>query len=232
LSAAVSSRRETLRRQPRRKHLLWATVLALGLAIPAVAPQGASAITVTVQPAFGGTFEVDLDDPLGVRNTVAITTVMPSPGSPDLVIGDVSAGIPDPIPSICQRVDPTIVRCPIGMITRVSSDLGPGRDSWGVGITQSIDASAIDLFQAYLGAGNDRATGGVVPNEIHGGPGRDEITGGPSRDYLYGNGRNDLLIGGPDLFRCGAGKRDRFDDGPGKDRVESTCELRVKSAQF
>jgi hypothetical protein len=60
------------------------------------------------------------------------------------------------------------------------------------------------------------------------------LKGGPYGDRLFGNGQNDFMIGlgGADLFRCGGGRKDRFNDGPGKDRVEvGSCEFRVH-AQF
>jgi Ca2+-binding RTX toxin-like protein len=141
-----------------------------------------------------------------------------------------ATGIADPIPPFCVRGDSMFVRCPLTGLTEVEANLGPGNDVWGVGITQGIDAAALEVFIAYLGAGRDQAAGGIVPNEIHGGGGRDDILGGPARDLLFGDGKNDILfgLGGNDRFRCGKGNRDRFNDGAGRDVVDlGTCEIRI-----
>ena len=221
-------------RKRRRGKVLGVAALTTALALLGLLPTSASAITVTTTTAEGATFELDLDDLAGVKNEVGFAIVTPTGGMPDLVVGDLTAGIPDPIPSFCQRVDSLTIRCAEFMISRVDGSLGAGNDIWGVGITQDVDTAALSLFTAYMGAGNDRASGGAVPNDLHGGPGHDVLQGGPDRDSLYGNGQNDFMIGhaGADLFRCGGGKKDRFDDGPGKDRVEvGSCEIRVH-AQF
>jgi RTX calcium-binding nonapeptide repeat (4 copies) len=199
----------------------------------ALAPAGASAVTVTaIITSQGTTYEVNLDDELGGRNEVGLATVTPAGGVPDLVIGDLFAGIPDPIPSFCQRVDIETIRCPLNMVSVVEGNLGPGNDVWGMSTIEDVDMAALRLARAYMGPGNDRAVGGEVRSQLHGGKGRDLLAGGPERDLLYGDAGNDFMVGkgGPDVFRCGAGIKDRFNDGKGKDLVDvGACELRVHS---
>jgi Ca2+-binding RTX toxin-like protein len=212
------------------RSLIGSAAVAIALSIGALTPAGAYAITITLTPASGGTYEIHLDDNIGTVDQVALTTVTPSGGMPDLVIGDITAGISDPIPSPCQRVSQIGIRCPLGMIMRVSGNLGSGNDTWGFGVTQDLDNAAIQLYKAYMGPGDDVYEGGPAANEVHGGPGRDEIQGGPKGDFLYGGAQNDFSVGlgGNDLFRCGKGRHDRFNDGPGKDRVDlGSCEFRV-----
>jgi RTX calcium-binding nonapeptide repeat (4 copies) len=210
--------------------------IGLGLLIAAMAvalaPASASAVTVTTITFDGTIYQVDLDDDLGVRNEVGLAILTPAGGSPDLVLGDLSAGIPDPIPSICQRVDLETIRCPLNLITAVDADLGPGNDIWGASTIEDVDTAALRVFRAFMGPGNDRAVGGDVRSQLHGGPGRDLLAGGPDRDLLFGNAGNDFMVGlgGRDVFRCGNGRKDRFNDGKGKDRVDvGACELRVGS---
>jgi Ca2+-binding RTX toxin-like protein len=175
---------------------------------------------------------VQVTDAFHENNRMAFATVTPTGGSPDLVVGDLAAGIADPIPTICVRVDPTIIRCPLLMIDGVNIDLGPGNDTLsGKSLT---DAPGYDIsqlpFRAILGAGRDVALGGPGPNVIFGGAGRDLIMGGPLDDKLFGGAGNDFLVGeeGNDLFQCGGGPHDLFNDGPGRDLVNvKRCERRV-----
>jgi Ca2+-binding RTX toxin-like protein len=197
----------------------------------AIAPASASAsggLNVTLS---GGQLQITGDSEV---NQVALVTVTP-PGSssPDLVVGDVAAGIVDPIPFFCFRVDPTIIRCPHTMIYGITVDLGPGNDTVsakGISEAEAYDTALI-YIQMKLGAGKDIAQGAPGRNSISGGPGNDTIVGGPFDDRLFGGGANDFLdgLGGNDLFQCGAGGRDLFNDGPGKDLVNiRTCEKRVR----
>jgi Ca2+-binding RTX toxin-like protein len=206
-----------------------ATCLIAGLAALALAPASASAgagVTVSLSPS--GSLQITGDAEV---NHVALVTVTPSGGSPDFVIGDVAAGISDPLPSACPRVDPTIVRCPLSMIHSVNVGVGAGNDT--VSVKGLYAAAAYDIQQIYikLAKGNDVAVGGPAsPNTILGGAGRDMIMGGPFGDRLFGGGQDDFLVGlgGNDLFQCGSGDADLFNDGPGKDLVNvKTCERRV-----
>src|SRR5919201_3294019 len=108
-------------------------LLAAGILLGSSALIGASAasadVLVQIQPLSAG--ELRLDDPDGADDQIAITTVTPTGGLPDLVIGDVTAGIADPIPGFCQRMDPTIIRCPLNQVMSVTGFLGGGNDTWG-----------------------------------------------------------------------------------------------------
>jgi Ca2+-binding RTX toxin-like protein len=206
------------------------TVVGVVLCAALIAPASAHALVVFIDPSKP--LDLRLDDPTGVADQVGISSATPTAGKPDLVIGDLTAGIQNPLPNVCQRVSSTIIRCPLTGFTSVTANLGGGNDTWGIGTTTDIDAAALQLYTAYLGAGNDVAEGGPVSNQLYGGAGRDEIKGGPKNDGLFGGAQNDLAVGlgGDDLFQCGKGNRDRFNDGPGRDRVNvATCEIRVKT---
>jgi hypothetical protein len=164
------------------------------------------------------------------NNRMALATVTPSGGSPDLVIGDIAVGIADPIPSVCARVDATTIRCPQLMINDIRIDLGPGNDTVSARDIHAAEGHDISQIYVNLGKGNDVAVGGPFPNVLLGGPGRDMLMGGAFSDRLFGGADNDFLVGleGKDLFQCGKGPEDLFNDGPGKDLVNvRTCEHRV-----
>jgi Ca2+-binding RTX toxin-like protein len=207
-----------------------ATCLIAGLVALALAPASASAgIHATFDPAGNGTLTIQADYSDYV-NEVALVDVTPNGGQTDLVIGDVAAGIADPLPSICPRVDPTIIRCPLSMIHGINIDLGRGNDTLSAkGLSPEVRI-ALRYINANLGQGRDVAVGGPTRNTLIGGPGRDLLMGGPLGDKLFGGSQNDFLVGlgGNDLFQCGKGSADRFNDGPGKDLVNvGTCEVRV-----
>jgi Ca2+-binding RTX toxin-like protein len=218
---------------PRRTTLLFLAtgLLTLVAAAPANASLGTGAsVTTTQRPDLRSTLQIT--DPFREDNRMAFATVTPEGGSPDLVVGDLGAGIADPIPTICVRVDPTIIRCPLLMIDGANIGLGPGNDTFsGKSLT---DASGYDIsqfrIQLILGTGRDVALGGPGPNVIFGGAGRDMIMGGPLEDKLFGGAGNDFLVGeeGNDLLQCGKGPHDLFNDGPGRDLVNiRACERRV-----
>ena len=206
---------------------LTAGVVALFAFVPASAQAG---LTVTYNPAGDGDWVLSASYSDYV-NKLALVTVTPSGGTPDFVIGDVSAGIADPIPSVCFRVDPTIIRCPQSLVGQVNIDLGRGNDTLTAKGLEGLAAFTFRRFlTAQLGAGNDVAEGAPAANRIFGGPGRDMVMGGPFGDKLFGGGQNDFLVGqaGKDLFQCGKGRNDLFNDGPGADLVNvATCERRV-----
>jgi len=213
--------------------VLSAAAVVASLAILPAGAHAAGSLHVTFDPAGNGQLVIRADYSDYV-NKLALVTENPGGGSPDLVIGDVSAGITDPIPPICFRIDTTIIRCPQSMIHRLNINLGPGNDTLAArfdqiaGLTIGQQAS----FFAQLGPGRDVAQGGPIPNTIYGGPGRDMIVGGPFADKLFGGGQNDFLVGlgGNDLFQCGQGNHDLFNDGPGKDLVNvGTCEIRTRT---
>jgi hypothetical protein len=207
---------------------LTAAVVVASLAmLPASAQAG---LKVSFDPRGNGQLVIQADYSDYV-NKLALVTVDPGGGSLDLVIGDVTAGIADPIPTVCFRVDPTIIRCPQSAITGLNINLGPGNDTMNASGLEQLAAFTMRQFlTAQLGPGNDVAKGAPAANTIYGGPGRDMIMGGPFADRLFGGAQNDLAVGlgGNDLFQCGKGNHDLFNDGPGKDLVNvGTCEVRT-----
>jgi hemolysin type calcium-binding protein len=84
----------------------------------------------------------------------------------------------------CRRVDAHTARCPL------SEDIGKAR----------------------LGDRDDRATGGTILFEVHGGAGDDTLVGSREWDWLFGGDGDDRLRG-----RRGD---DQLNGGPGRDRVE------------
>jgi Ca2+-binding RTX toxin-like protein len=204
-----------------------ARLITITVAVLAVAPASANAaggLVATI--GADGTLQITGDSQV---DHVALVTVTP-PGSstPDLVTGDVTAGIAS-IPPSCFMVDPTIFRCLQSSITGININLGGGNDTLSAKEIQEINLR-VARFNAELGKGNDVAVGGPFPNVILGGPGRDMIMGGPFDDRLLGGPQNDFSVGlgGNDFFNCGKGPNDLFNDGPGKDLVNvRTCEQRV-----
>src|SRR3954470_9139320 len=85
------------------------------IAAALLAPATASAIEVRTSQIQTGVLLITSDT--SVVNDVGFDWVTSPIGAPDLVIGDTTAGIPDPIPTECARVDPTIVRCPANTFT-------------------------------------------------------------------------------------------------------------------
>jgi hypothetical protein len=201
-------------------------IVAAGLVMAPAPASAAGGVSVSLS---GGQLQITGD---AAVDHVAIVTVTPEgSNSPDLVLGDVTAGVADPIPSSCFRVDPTIIRCPQSSIGGITIDLGPGNDTLSAKGLEGLAAFTFKRFlTARLGAGNDVAVGAPAPNLLSGGPGRDMLMGGPFADELFGGGQNDFLVGqsGRDLFQCGNGPHDLFNDGPGKDLVNiRACEKRV-----
>jgi Ca2+-binding RTX toxin-like protein len=206
---------------------LIAGLVALLALLPATAQAG---VTVTYNPAGNGDWVLSASYADYV-NKLALVTVTPSGGESDLVIGDVTAGIADPIPPVCFRIDPTIIRCPQSLFGEIHINLGRGNDTLTAKGLEGLAAFTMQQYlTAQLGPGNDIAQGAPAANTIFGGPGRDMIMGGPFADRLFGGAQNDLLVGlgGNDLFQCGKGPHDLFNDGPGKDLVNvGTCEVRT-----
>jgi hypothetical protein len=170
---------------------------------------------------------LDITDDVGVDNEVAITTVTVVPGHPDAVVGDTKAGIPDPIPAECARVDPNIVRCPARILVGVVGFLGAGDDSLSVaedfGYGRSVDrlghSSATSPFvRVQFGAGADVASDLSPYRDIwNGGKGRDRFNSGPGNDLVRGGPQNDVID-------CGAGHHDVGIGGPGKLDLGRRCE--------
>ena len=200
------------------------------IALLAIAPAGVQAagnVTATLGPSGILTITGDAAE----ADQMAIVTVSPSGGSPDLVVGDLTAGIAS-IPPNCFAIDPTAFRCPQSMVGQININLGGGNDTLTAkGIRGSLAEDLHRIYmRAYMGGGNDVAEGSPGRNVIVGGPGHDMIMGGPLGDQLFGGAQNDFLVGlgGNDLFQCGKGNRDLFNDGPGKDLVNiRSCEERV-----
>jgi Ca2+-binding RTX toxin-like protein len=229
---------------------LGAGLMAIPLAVAAVliAPASASAVEVRMVQIESKIVEVDLTDTRDVPNVIAITAVTPSGGSPDLVIGDTTAGIPDPIPSVCARIDPEIIRCPadlFGVQLEIKPVLRGGKDEFT--ITLDVNPVISDLTEVHAslgkgadtvrdfsefmdffvgGFGADTMIAGPGRDKVKGGPGPDKAKGGPGRDLLLGGGQNDLLLGGAnrDVIDCGAGPHDIGVGGPGRD-LGKNCEV-------
>jgi Ca2+-binding RTX toxin-like protein len=199
--------------------------IVLGVGLLAALPAGASAITVAIQ---NGTLVITGDS---VPNTVGIDTVTLPGAEPDIVIGDLSAGIPDPIPPDCARIDQDDIRCPAKVIG-VIGNLGAGNDVLGVGshFTYPPMASAssrlaftaadseLPTVRMQFGPGADRGSDQSVANDFwNGGTGKDRLASGPSNDVVKGGAQNDIID-------CGTGKRDVGVGGPGKRDLGIHCE--------
>src|SRR5690348_2568591 len=140
--------------------------LIAGLAALALAPASANAgLHVTYDAAGNGSLVIQADYSDYV-NKVALVEATPSGGQTDLVIGDVVAGIADPLPSICPRVDPTIIRCPLSMVHGINIDLGRGNDS--VSAEGLHAAEAYDIQQLYIKLlkGKDVAIGAPASRNV------------------------------------------------------------------
>jgi RTX calcium-binding nonapeptide repeat (4 copies) len=215
----------------RRRASLASFGIAVGLL--ALAPAGASAVTVGLQagPTPSESLLV-LDDPTGATNTVALTTVTVVVGHPDIVIGDAGAGIPDPFPGECARVDPTIIRCPATAIG-VLGNLGAGNDSLSVAAeftyprmfgaaewpARPAAAAEVPTVRMQFGPGGDAGSDlSPAQDQWNGGPGRDRFNSGPSNDTVSGGAQNDVID-------CGAGKHDVGISGPGRLDLGRHCEV-------
>jgi Ca2+-binding RTX toxin-like protein len=185
-----------------------------GLALVAALPPAASGLEISTRQVQPDVLLITADR--SFVNAVGITWVTSPSGTPDLVIGDTQAGIPDPIPSSCVRVDSMVVRCPADVFTRLDADLGPGPDSINV-----VPAAGVDGFismRLQLGAGRDRAgDSGQTRDVWKGGSGRDQLASGPGNDLVRGGAQNDIID-------CGAGTHDVGIGGPGRLDLGRHCE--------
>jgi len=200
-----------------RRHIL--TLLSASLSVfvagAGLAPAGASALDITASQVQSDVLFITASRDFA--NQVGITWVTSPSGAPDLVIGDTLAGIPDPIPSSCVRVDPMVVRCPADVFKELDANLGPGVDS--ISVVPAVGVDGFITMKLQLGAGNDRASDtGQTRDVWNGGKGRDQLTSGPG---------NDLVSGGPqnDIIDCGAGSHDVGIGGPGKLDLGKRCEV-------
>jgi Ca2+-binding RTX toxin-like protein len=233
-------------------------VLATGIAVaalagPAYALESARGLQVSIETRFLNVEEAFLGevgfDVRGLDNQVVITGVTIG-SNKDIVIGD-TVGIVDPIPAVCARVDPTIIRCPPDSIDRFVAALGLGRDE--LIVTPELDTvtntikmkitarfaggsdSATDDSRAkdswFGGPGRDKLDTGPAGDKLKGGPGVDRLWAGPGSDVLFGGGLNDLLFGqaGLDVMHGGPGIHDRCRGGAGRDFANG-CEdvIRVR----
>jgi Ca2+-binding RTX toxin-like protein len=214
----------------RRGALRLAGAIALAVAATMLVPAGAAAIKVTYgqyQP-----MTLDLTDDDGVDNEVAITTVTVVAGHPDAVVGDLKAGIPDPIPSECARVDPRIVRCPATGLLGVIAFFGGGNDNLAVAedfgyrsftpsssIRGGTTAAVSPFVRVQFGPGADTGSDQSPYRDTwNGGSGRDRFNSGPGNDLVKGGSQNDVID-------CGAGKHDVGVGGPGKRDLGVHCEV-------
>jgi Ca2+-binding RTX toxin-like protein len=213
----------------RRSFIIRAALCCAVLSGALLVPAGAQAVKVTY-----GQFQpmtLDLTDDDGVDNEVGITTVTVVAGHPDAVVGDVKAGIPDPIPQECARVDQNIVRCPATGLIGVIGFLGGGNDSlsvsedFGYRETSALSArlaassAAVTPFvRMSFGAGADRGSDLSTYRDIwNGGSGKDRFNSGPGNDLVRGGAQNDIID-------CGAGHDDVGIGGPGKRDLGGHCE--------
>src|SRR4051794_4885006 len=203
--------------------------IAIAIAAAMIAPSGAGAVKVTY-----GQFQprtLDITDDAGVDNEVAITTVTVVAGHPDAVVGDTKAGIPDPIPPECARVDPNIVRCPATGLVGVIGFLGGGNDRVSVAEDFGYRAfepstrlaagssAAAPFVRIQFGAGADLGSDLSPYRDIwNGGSGKDRFNSGPGNDLVRGGSQNDIID-------CGAGHHDVGIGGPGRLDLSRRCEV-------
>jgi Ca2+-binding RTX toxin-like protein len=183
-----------------------ATSAILGLA--ALAPPNASAVEVKTQQIAVDVIFITAD--ASFANRVGVTWVTSPSGSTDLVIGDTAAGIPDPIPSQCARVDPDTVRCLADIFTKLDAELGPGPDSLSVLPIANLNTGFISI-KLSLGPGRDRAVDNGQTRDVwDGGRGRDVLSSGPGNDRVSGGPQNDIIDCGPgdDVGIGGPGRLD------------------------
>jgi Ca2+-binding RTX toxin-like protein len=196
---------------------MWLTLATAAiLLIGVLAPGAASATEIqTRQIDLGTLFVTATDDAV---NHVAVNWVTSPSGAPDLVIGDTTAGISDPIPSPCARVDAMIARCPASAFDALNMDLGPGKDLVVV-VKPAIDVNGFVRMDLDLGPGDDRATDLSAARDVWaGGSGRDRLDSGPGNDLVRGGAANDVID-------CGAGKHDVGIGGPGRLDLGRHCEV-------
>lgn len=209
-----------------RRALIAATAAT---ALLALLPAVASAVKITYGQYQPMTLDITDDD--GVENDVALTKVEVVAGHPDVVVGDTKAGIADPIPPECVRVDASIIRCPAGIIVGVIGFLGGGNDRLSVSEDfgyrsfspgnrfSAATAAAVNPFvRVQFGPGADLASDLSPYRDIwNGGPGKDRFNSGPGNDKVKGGAQNDVID-------CGAGKHDVGIGGPGKRDLGVHCE--------
>lgn len=224
----------------RRKQVLLGIATALAVAV--FLPANASGLTLTTQPGPAlPDYMLMLDDSSGQTNSVVVTIITnPVNGKLDIVIGDTTAGISDPVASPCARVDPDIVRCPAEGLTDLDILLGLLGDSLAISVAHDVGVAGAfpPVIYATLGGGRDRVgldvsvgdtlfkiDGGSGRDTMLGSSGRDFFSAGPGRDILFGGPGDDKLKGGPgnDKIDCGSGKRDVGVGGPGRD-LGTNCE--------
>jgi hypothetical protein len=210
------------------RRALIAAAAAIGLLT--LLPAGAGAVKITY-----GQYEpmtLDITDDAGVENEVALTKVEVVSGFPDVVVGDTKAGIPDPIPQQCARVDSSIVRCPAGIIVGVVGFLGGGNDTLSVSedfgyrslsqanrLSAATGAAFNPFVRVQFGAGADLASDLSPYRDIwNGGPGKDRFASGPGNDKVKGGAQNDIID-------CGAGHHDVGIGGPGRLDLQRGCEV-------
>jgi hypothetical protein len=219
-----------MNREPGRQRRVRWLIPAIAIAAAMILPAGAQAVKLTYgqyQP-----MTLDLTDDAGVENEVVITKVEAVAGHPDAVVADTKAGIPDPIPQECARVDPTIVRCPATILVGVVALLGGGNDSlsvsedFGYKSLAAVDrmpgvaGAAVNPFvRVQFGSGADIAADLSPYRDIwNGGPGRDRFNSGPGNDKVNGGAQNDVID-------CGVGRHDVGIGGPGKRDLGRRCEV-------
>jgi hypothetical protein len=213
----------------RRRFLLRATLSCAILCGALLAPAGAEAVKVQYNQFEPMTIGITDDD--GVDNEVGITTVTVVAGHPDVVIGDLKAGVSDPVVPPCFRVDGNVVRCPAEGLIGVIGFLGGGNDSlsvsedFGYGEPSTASArlaagpAAVSPFvRMSFGAGADSGSDLSTYRDIwNGGSGKDRFNSGPGNDLVRGGSQNDVID-------CGAGHHDVGIGGPGRLDLGRHCE--------
>jgi Ca2+-binding RTX toxin-like protein len=189
----------------RRKHLLCGLAVALCLG---AAPASASAVEISTQQVT--THVLIVEAKRSFVNEVGINWVVSPGGAPDVVIGDMAAGIPDPIPAPCVRVDPMIARCPANAFNSLQVDLGAGNDLF-IAVKPAVGIDGFVRMEISAGTGIDQISDrGNTRDTFNGGPGRDQLNSGPLNDRVKGGAQNDRID-------CGPGPHDVGIGGPGKD---------------
>jgi Ca2+-binding RTX toxin-like protein len=198
----------------RRTRVYFLVGLAVAIAT-ALNPASASAVEIRTQQVLIGV--LILEAKKSFVNEVGVSWVVSPSGAPDVVIGDTAAGIPDPIPAPCARVDPMIARCPASSFNRLQVDLGAGNDVF-VAVKPAVGINGFITMEVSLGTGIDQVSDlGNTRDTFRGGPGRDQLSSGPLNDLVKGGAQNDRID-------CGSGRHDVGVGGPGKD-LGKNCEV-------
>lgn len=223
------------------KRILFATVLSIAICglVPSVAFAGLTVSSQSGGP--GGANLIVVGDSVGEDNSVVWTLFTPAGGSQDIVLADTTAGIADPIPDDCARIDGETIRCPSINFSGLVGGFGSGPDSliFNLPGTEGAGWGFTPLLNVGFGSGNDshtlfaavpvivRVDGGDESDSlsfgVHLGVGfRKRATASATKRMVHANGGGgrDAISGGPggQVLRGGAGA-DQMKGGKGSDRM-------------